>query len=460
MARSSLPRTGWLQHAPMALFILLTSSGVGFIWWAKLSGLSTVMVTAIPVALMFVYLAISLIANGLRLHNEQAGDNLYYMGFLFTLSSLGVSLFRFSVGTAIDEIVRNFGIAVTSTIFGIAFRILFNQMRRDPLDIERNVRHELAEMTRRVRSELDSSSREFSSYRRSSSQMLVEGFEEIGRQAERTGEAIQKAIESLSKESIKPIREAAETLATLSQQNQALFEERSRKVNASADEAAERLATTTTRITGYVDGFARTVEEMSAKLRNMAAPEEMLRVQLQPSLDAIREMGDQQRALSAENAARLDAQAAGTVKALAPLSELPGRFGHALGPLTSLPDQIRNGFTPIDESAKQLSQVVANLSSVVDRLSKVADRLAANVVSQPRYSSSDILPDRQAAFTFPERQHQMPVPLPEPPARRPEEPPSKEPTIEPTEVKPLDAAQLTEPAMDKEPAQRSRFKWW
>jgi len=459
MARPSTLRMGAAQYLPMALFGVLTLIGVMFIWGGKLSGWPTEVVTLVPIGIMLFYMVVSLVLGGFRLHNEQTGDNLYYMGFLFTLSSLGVSLYRFTVGTNIDDIVRNFGIAVTSTICGIALRILFNQMRRDPLDIERSVRHELAEMTRRVRSELDSSSREFSSYRRSSSQMLVEGFEEIGRQAERTGEAIQKAIESLSKEAIKPIREAAENLASLSQQNQALFEERAKKVAASADEAAERLATTTTRISGHVEGFAKTVEEMSAKLRNMAAPEEMLRVQLQPSLDAIKAMGDQQRTLATETSAHLEAQATSTTKALAPLGELPGRFAQALGPLATLPDQIRSGFSPIDESAKQLGQVVANLSSVVDRLSKVADRLAVSPAPQPSHGSLGIPQDRQAAFTFAERQPQVPASVSEAPVVRPAEPSLNAPVAEAPEVKSLDASQSDEPDLEKEHPNRSWFKW-
>lgn len=459
MARPSTLRMGATQYLPMALFGVLTLIGVMFIWGGKLSGWPTEVVTLVPIGIMLFYMVVSLVLSGFRLHNEQTGDNLYYMGFLFTLSSLGVSLYRFTVGTNIDDIVRNFGIAVTSTICGIALRILFNQMRRDPLDIERSVRHELAEMTRRVRSELDSSSREFSSYRRSSSQMLVEGFEEIGRQAERTGEAIQKAIESLSKESIKPIREAAENLATLSQQNQTLFDERSKKINASAEEAAERLAATTTRIAGHVDGFARTVEEMSAKLRAMSAPEEMLRVQLQPSLDAIKEMGDQQRALASETSTRLNAQATSTTKALAPLGELPGHFVQALGPLTTLPDQIRSGFSPIDESAKQLGKVVANLSSVVDRLSKVADRLAASPAHQPSHGSIAFPQNRQATFTFPELQPHLPASVSEAPAVRTEGPSLNTPTTEPPEAKSLEASRPEAPDSEKEPRKHGWFKW-
>jgi len=73
-------------------------------------------------------------SRNLRLRDDQSGDNLYYMGFLFTLTSLGVSLYQFSVERAAEEIVQNFGIAIASTITGIALRVVFNQMRRDPVE--------------------------------------------------------------------------------------------------------------------------------------------------------------------------------------------------------------------------------------------------------------------------------------------------------------------------------------
>jgi hypothetical protein len=47
---------------------------------------------------------------------------------------------HFSAARAAEEIVRNFGIAITSTVVGIALRVLFNQMRRDPLEVERTAR--------------------------------------------------------------------------------------------------------------------------------------------------------------------------------------------------------------------------------------------------------------------------------------------------------------------------------
>ena len=67
--------------------------------------------------------------------DKPSGDNLYYMGFLFTLTSLAVSLYQFSTVGSAEQIVQNFGIAIASTIAGITLRIMFNQMRRDPVEV-------------------------------------------------------------------------------------------------------------------------------------------------------------------------------------------------------------------------------------------------------------------------------------------------------------------------------------
>src|SRR6202161_4707634 len=128
--------------------------GSGYIIFSKLHDFGALAATAVPVLVMIGY-AVLLGARLFRLRDDQSGDNLYYMGFLFTLTSLGVSLYQFSASNAAEEIVQNFGIAIGSTIAGVGLRVIFNQMRRDPVEVERTMRLELAEATRRVRRELD-----------------------------------------------------------------------------------------------------------------------------------------------------------------------------------------------------------------------------------------------------------------------------------------------------------------
>src|ERR1700730_7714839 len=136
--------------------MLFVVGGCGYIVVGKLAGIGQFFVTFVPVAIMLAYALLIGLATSLRLRDDQSGDNLYYMGFLFTLTSLGVSLYQFTATRAAEEIVQNFGIAIGSTITGIGLRVIFNQMRRDPVEVERMMRLELAEAARRVRRELDS----------------------------------------------------------------------------------------------------------------------------------------------------------------------------------------------------------------------------------------------------------------------------------------------------------------
>jgi chromosome segregation ATPase len=105
----------------------------------------------------------------LRVRLDQAGDNAYYLGLLFTLSSMAVALYDFAhmddkadaVGrSAADHIISNFGVALASTIAGIFLRVLMHQMRVDPADIERVSRLELTEASSKVKSILDTVSRD------------------------------------------------------------------------------------------------------------------------------------------------------------------------------------------------------------------------------------------------------------------------------------------------------------
>ncbi|MEY9097989.1 ABC-type transporter Mla subunit MlaD [Sinorhizobium fredii] len=382
------------RFGPPVVYGALTFSGMFFIWTAKLFEWNQSLVLAVPIGLMLAYFLLSLLP-GLRLHTEQAGDNLYYMGFLFTLTSLGVSLYRFMGGASIDDIVRNFGIAVSSTIFGILLRIFFNQMRRDPIDIERSVRHELADMTRRVRTELDSSAREFSQYRRTSNQMLEEGFEEIARQAERNGEAILKAIEALSKEAVKPIQDAAEKLAVIAEDNVRIVEDRARASNELAEAALSKLTATTNRLSDLVEGFGRSLDTVSKKLTDIRLPEEVLRVELQPALSSIKELSDLQIKRLEETASHSRDQAAQMKEALQPLDDMPKRMEAAFQPLEQLPEKMQASLNPLESIAAKMQASVeplekfgGNIEVALKPLADVATRVEVIVTNLEKASTS------------------------------------------------------------------------
>ena len=113
-------------------------------------------VTGVPCALMLLYAGRLWNFGEARPRSDAAGDNLYYLGFLYTLTSLAHSLYRFSASEADTEIiVTNFGIAISTTILGMALRILLGRPAvDDPAAIEESARLDLARTARKLRAEM------------------------------------------------------------------------------------------------------------------------------------------------------------------------------------------------------------------------------------------------------------------------------------------------------------------
>ena len=115
----------------------------------------------VPVTLILLYASLTLFRTRFRLRYDQAGDNCYYMGFIFTLVSLGVALYLIRGGVSVQEygidVVRDFGLALSTTVVGIICRVSLTQMREDPHDIEEAVRRELIEHSRALSGQLRAS---------------------------------------------------------------------------------------------------------------------------------------------------------------------------------------------------------------------------------------------------------------------------------------------------------------
>lgn len=121
-------------------------------------GLHQTIVTIAIVGVMLAYACLVYRVPRLRVRLDQAGDNAYYLGLLFTLMSMAFALYEFGEaqgGTGTQQIIANFGIALFSTIAGIFLRVVLHQMRVDPADVEAMTRIDLAEASKRVQAILN-----------------------------------------------------------------------------------------------------------------------------------------------------------------------------------------------------------------------------------------------------------------------------------------------------------------
>jgi hypothetical protein len=287
----------------VVVFMTFVAAGCIYILTAKLEGMEPFYVTFVPVGTMIAYALLISLARGLRLRDDQSGDNLYYMGFLFTLTSLGVSLYQFSATRAAEEIVQNFGIAIGSTIAGIGLRVIFNQMRRDPVEVEQRMRLELAEAARRVRRELDSSVVEFGYFRRNAQQAAADSF---GHMTERFDDIVAKLLASLEEVTAKLSAPVEAVALQLGDAGGAV----SRSMSASLGVNVQQLSAETERLSSRVGAISEALEEVAARLHSMQAPERVFEVRLDPVMQALAQAADRIGAHS-------DAQAKSVTDALA-----------------------------------------------------------------------------------------------------------------------------------------------
>jgi len=262
------------------LFFAVVMSGAGYIVFSKLHGFGALQVTLVPVLIMIAYASALGLARLFRLRDDQSGDNLYYMGFLFTLTSLAVSLYQFSSEGSAEQIVQNFGIAIGSTIAGITLRIFFNQMRRDPVEVEHTARLELADASRKVRRELESTVLEFGYFRRATQQSLADAVEEIDAMLKLAKDRVVGQLEGFALDANKPLQDA-------SRQSGDAIEQLNARILATFETVAKQLADDGALLSTSTAAIVQSIDSVVSKLASLQTPEHLFEVKLDPAIASL-----------------------------------------------------------------------------------------------------------------------------------------------------------------------------
>jgi hypothetical protein len=344
------------------VFISFVIAGSAYIISAKLEGIRPLYVTFVPIAAMLAYALLITLARALRLRDDQSGDNLYYMGFLFTLTSLGVSLYQFSASHAAEEIVQNFGIAIGSTIAGIGLRVIFNQMRRDPIEVERMMRLELAEAARKLRRELDSSVVEFGYFRRSAQQSAVDSLNHMTETFDELTAKFFARLDDITKNATLPVEAASRTSG-------ASIAALSKTIGATLAAGVGRLSAETEKLSDQVAAIAAALDAMTARFNAMQTPERVIEVRLEPIAHLLTQAVERAIAQS-ESQAKAVREALAIAGSVAVSSNdlvaaLRGEFGATTAANRSAIDA---AMTMIKGTEEALSEIKANSRDYVEAL--------------------------------------------------------------------------------------------
>ena len=247
------------------LFIGFFLAGIIVIWLLKQSTWDSINIVLIllPAAILAFYAFLSKFLPGFKIRDDQNGDNCYYLGFLYTLVSLAATFYYYHQTGINDEerinsAIQSFGIAVSSTIVGVALRVFFHQIRIDPEEVENATRVELSKAARRVLKEMNATVMAFSSFRTTTQQQIAEGIEEVGKSTKESVKNTTDTIAEMLNDVSEPIKE-----------NSKILSQESKK------------------ITGIIQSLTDVMTEVQINLSQMKAPHEMIDEKLTPFTNEI-----------------------------------------------------------------------------------------------------------------------------------------------------------------------------
>jgi len=352
------------------LFLVAFVGGLALYTALKLFGFGQLGQTIAIISVMLAYAGAVWKVPRLRVRLDQAGDNAYYLGLLFTLVSMAVALYEFrsttldaAVGAArsgAEQIIGNFGVALGSTIAGIFLRVLLHQMRVDPADIENMTRIDLANASMRVKAQLDQVSGNIALFQ--------------GQAGQRMNDVIVTAGEAVNKVMTTFTTEVGTAMVELLKRT----EEAQRDVLTRTAGAAEKL-----------DAMADTARAAIDRLREVAPPPQRLSTRLNKvseSLDALAApiqaitISLQQTSTEVSRAIQQISAAAGRLDATS--RESREQQAAILQHVSAAADQFRQVLGSAGETLRQDKALMADLESQARDSSAEAARVheAANRV--------------------------------------------------------------------------------
>ncbi|WP_315777825.1 MULTISPECIES: hypothetical protein [unclassified Bradyrhizobium] len=160
-----VPRRRFFSDMPdKGLFALVAVFGFIGILFLKMHQFNADYIAGGAVALMLAYGLIAFQFRRVQLRPDRLGDNFYYLGFIFTLASLSAALLLLRNGNDIKDLLGSFGIALFTTIVGVAGRVLFVQLRADIDEVEDEVRRDLLGASADLRAQLSLTLAEFETF--------------------------------------------------------------------------------------------------------------------------------------------------------------------------------------------------------------------------------------------------------------------------------------------------------
>lgn len=344
-------RDSWDKIILASVFFAGTIGGVAI----KILHVHPFVAAGFSATLLVAYASFAFLTTRLRLEPEIVGDNCYYLGFLFTLTSLAVTLY-FIVEPGVDtlsdpipEVISGFGVALSSTIVGVFLRVLMMQFRVDLVSRERETKVSLDDAARSLRNELGQAVARFKAFSVETAQIAAEREVAIIKATDEATQSMRDDLVLNTNEMLGDIR------ASIQRQSNQAVEEIRKSVDAAVLASVESLRS------AYV-GLAKATDDIAHQNRSVALSSEEHMQQVNEHLATMRQASE---GISAE----LE-QLSNTVR---------HRSSDADKSVGELISRIGTATARLDSSARDGE---AELRATIERLRAITKEEAASAVSR------------------------------------------------------------------------------
>lgn len=191
--------------------------------------LGTAWHASIPVILLVLlvagYAAFVYLSGRYHLREDKSADNVYYLGFLFTVTTLGVALIRYYYRTTdVDQIIGDLGLGLFTTIAGLIGRIILSQLRIDPNEITTKAKGMLAQAVKESRAGLSDMNEQMRRVRDHTVQVMTESSDTLKKSSDALDEVARKSITPAMQEFGKRIMETKMPEDILASKLQPIFD--------------------------------------------------------------------------------------------------------------------------------------------------------------------------------------------------------------------------------------------
>lgn len=139
-------------------------------------------------AIMVIYTFLIVKNTSIEITTEQKADSIYYLGFILTIIAMLNTLLNLEVDNitdVFDKVVKDFGLALITTVIGLAFRIIWLQLQSENIsDGEETMREQLLNEAQELQTQ---------------TQRITGAFTTLAADAERISKPISGNLQNLSK---------------------------------------------------------------------------------------------------------------------------------------------------------------------------------------------------------------------------------------------------------------------